>query len=281
MLDGTTVRDRGQDGYYVEYQGAFDDRFFLSLGARYDDNEDFGSHTSSRVSAAYVQDLRVGGALKYRASVGTGFRAPSLFEIAYNAGPFSFPPAAGLPLSEESSGGYDVGVEYDATGGLHLEATYFDQDVEDEIFFDLVGFSGYLQSAGRSKSKGVELGLTAPVGERWEILANWTHNHASDTGDARRLRRPENVGNFGFEYTSPDDVLRLIVNHRVSRDALDIGGTPLDDYEVLDVSLAYSVNNVIELHARVQNAADEAYEEVAGYNTAGRSAYAGVRLRFR
>jgi vitamin B12 transporter len=86
---------------------------------------------------------------------------------------------------------------------------------------------------------------------------------------------------LGLSYTSPDDALRLIVNYRVSRDAIDIGGAPLDDYGVLDVSLAYSVSDAIELHARVQNAADEAYEEVAGYNTAGRSVYAGVRLRFR
>ena len=44
----TTARSsRDQKGYYVEYQGAFDDAFFLSLGARYDDNDDFGSHTSS------------------------------------------------------------------------------------------------------------------------------------------------------------------------------------------------------------------------------------------
>ena len=40
--------------------------------------------------------------LKYRASVGNGFRAPSLFEIAYNRGPFSFPPAAGFVLTEEN-----------------------------------------------------------------------------------------------------------------------------------------------------------------------------------
>ncbi|HJR68749.1 MAG TPA: TonB-dependent receptor, partial [Gammaproteobacteria bacterium] len=280
-VDGDAALERDQDGYYVEYQGAFAERFFVSLGARYDDNDDFGSHTSSRLSAAYVQDLGISGALKYRATLGTGFRAPSLFEIAYNAGPFAFPPAAGFPLIEESSRGYDVGVEYDATNGLHLEATYFDQELEDQIFFDLIGFSGYLQSAGTSTSKGVELGFTAPVGERWEILANWTHNDAGDTGDARRLRTPENLGNVGFRYGSADDALRLIVNYRVSRDAIDIGDAPLDDYGVLDVSLAYSVSNVVELYARVQNAADETYQEVIGYNTAGRSAYAGVRLRFR
>jgi vitamin B12 transporter len=278
---GGAPLDRNQDGYYVEYQGAFAGRLFLSLGARYDDNEDFGSHTSSRLSAAYVQDLGSSGTLKYRASLGTGFRAPSLFEIAYNGGPFAFPPAAGLRLVEESSRGYDVGVEYDAAGGVHLEATYFDQRIEDQIFFDLVGFSGYLQSPGTSTSKGVELGATMPVGERWEVLANWTHNDAVDTGNVPRLRCPENMGNFGFGYSSPDETFRLIVNYRVARDAVDIGSAPLDDYEVLDVSLAYSLNGTVELYGRVQNAADKNYQEVVAYNSAGRSAYAGIRLRFR
>ena len=36
------------------------------------------------MSLAYVQDLDSSRSLKYRASVGNGFRAPSLFEIAYN-----------------------------------------------------------------------------------------------------------------------------------------------------------------------------------------------------
>jgi vitamin B12 transporter len=280
-VNGGADLERDQDGYYVEYQGAFAEGLFVSLGARYDDNEDFGSHTSRRLSAAYVQDLGDGGTLKYRASIGTGFRAPSLFEIAYNGGPFAFPPAAGLRLSEESSRGFDVGVDYDAMAGLHLEATYFDQAIEDEIFFDLVGFSGYLQSAGKTTSKGVELGLTAPVGERWEVLANWTRNDAADSRSAQRLRCPENFGNLGFAYTSDDDALRIIVNYRVARDAIDIGGVPLDDYEVLDVSAAYSVTDNVEIFARVGNAADLIYEEVDGYNAARRSAYAGVRLRFR
>ena len=42
-------------------------------------------------------------------------------------------------------------------GGLYLEAVYFDQRVENDIFFDLAGFSGYLQDDGESSSHGVEL----------------------------------------------------------------------------------------------------------------------------
>ena len=130
LTDSTGPQSRDQNGYYFEYQGAFDDNLFLSLGARYDDNDDFGSSTSSRLSLAYVQDLAADRSLKYRASVGTGFRAPSLFEVATNRAAV-FPPAAGTVLTEETSQGYDVGLEYDA-GGFHVEATYFDQQIEDE-----------------------------------------------------------------------------------------------------------------------------------------------------
>jgi vitamin B12 transporter len=53
----------------------------------------------------------------------------------------------------------------------------------------------------------------------------------------------------------------------------------LDDYEVLDVSARFALNDTVELFGRVQNAADETYQELRGYNTAERSAYAGIRLR--
>jgi vitamin B12 transporter len=271
---------RDQQGYYFEYEGAFDDRFFLTIGARLDDSEDFGEHTSSRVSAAYVQDIGAGRSLKYRASYGTGFRAPSLYEISYNEGPFSFPPAAGLKLSEETSGGYDVGIEVDGGSGLHVEVTYFDQQIEDEIYFDLDTFSGYLQSPGRSQSTGVEVAAVVPLGERVDLDVNYMHNNAENSTNEQRLRRPKDVANLGIVYRSQNDRFGFIANYRLSRNAVDVGGLALDDYSVLDLSVRYAISDVVEVFGRIQNAADEQYQEVVGYNTAGRSAYAGVRLRF-
>jgi vitamin B12 transporter len=279
LIDDDGPSNREQKGYYLEYQGALADTFFLSLGARYDDNDAFGSHTSSRLALAYVQDLGSGSSFKYRASVGTGFRAPSLYELAYNTGPFAFPPAAGLALTEESSQGYDVGIEYDAAN-VHFEVTYFDQEIEDEIFFDLVGFSGYLQSTGTSTSKGVEVAADIPLGEYWSLVANWTRNDAVDALGQPRLRRPETLVNVGLEYRAPQERLNFILNYRVARDSIDVDGIALDDYEVYDLSLTYALSEGFELFGRVQNATDEVYQEVVGYNTAERSAYGGVRLRF-
>lgn len=279
LIDDDGPSSRDQKGYYFEYQGALADAFFISLGARYDDNDAFGSHTSSRLSLAYVQDLGADSSLKYRASVGTGFRAPSLYELAYNTSPFAFPPAAGLALTEESSQGYDVGIEYDAAN-VHLEVTYFDQEIEDEIFFDLVGFSGYLQSTGISTSKGVEVAAEIPLGERWALVANWTNNEALDATDQPRLRRPENLGNVGLRYRAAAERLNFILNYRVARDSIDVDGVAVDDYEVYDLALTYTLSEGFEFFARVQNATDEVYQEVAGYNTAEQSFYGGVRLRW-
>jgi vitamin B12 transporter len=280
LTDDDGPRSRDQKGYYVEYQGAFNDSLFVSLGARYDDNDDFGSHTSTRLSAAYVQDFGAERSIKYRTSIGTGFRAPSLFEIAYNRGPFSFPPAAGLALTEESSEGFDLGLEYDAANGLHVEVTYFDQEIEDEIFFDLVNFSGYLQSLGTSTSKGVEIGADVPLGERWALLANWTNNDAESVTNEPRLRRPKNLGNLGLRYSGASEKLNFIANYRIARDSVDIGFVELDDYEVLDLSISYDASELLQIYGRVQNATDETYQEVAGFNAAERSMYGGVRLRF-
>jgi vitamin B12 transporter len=280
LVDADGPRSRDQRGVYVEYQGALDDTLFVSLGARYDDNDDFGSHTSSRLSVAYVTDLGSGSSWKYRASVGTGFRAPSLYELAYNAGPFAFPPAAGLALAEETSRGFDLGLEYDAANGLHFELTYFDQDIEDEIFFDLASFAGYLQSTGKSKSKGVELAAVVPLGERWRLLANWTRNDAASSANEQRLRRPKNIGNIGLSYRGAGERFSFIAHYRLARDSIDIGGVALDDYAVLDLAGSYAFGGGLELFGRIENAADEVYQELVGHNTAGRAAYGGLRLNF-
>jgi vitamin B12 transporter len=283
LLDERVTSDtrdrRKQNGVYFEYQGQLANSVFVTAGARRDDSDGFGGHTSSRVSAAIVRDLSAGRALKYRASYGTGFRAPSLFESAYDRGPFSYPPAAGLTLRPEQSRGYDLGIDYDTGKGLHVEATLFVQRITDEVFFDLDTFSGYLQSAGTSESRGLELGASLPLTERLDLLGNLTLNDAEDTENLQRLRRPKRFGNVGVQYAAADK-LHLLVNLRFARDAIDVGGIALPDYEVLDASLVYSLSKSVEVFGRIENAADAAYIEAVGFNTAGRAGYAGVRVRF-
>jgi len=285
--DITTVGneiDRQQLGVYGEFQFGIGEQIFVTAGLRYDDNSDFGKHTSGRVSAAYVQDLASGSSLKYRATYGTGFRAPSLSEVAYNDGPFAFGDAVGIEFSEETSSGYDIGVDYLLSNGAQLQATYFDQRIEDEIFFDLIAFSGYLQESGETESSGIELAVEYPVTDALLATANYTYNETNASTGLTRSRRPERLANLGLTYAALVDRLHVSANLRISKDSFNdvfgVGLVPLEDYQVVDLSAKYRLNQSLELFGRIQNLTDEDYEEVTGFNTADRSVYLGARYNF-
>tara|TARA_R110002110_G_scaffold406421_1_gene626494 strand:+ start:333564 stop:335429 length:1866 start_codon:yes stop_codon:yes gene_type:complete len=277
--DGSIDEERDQQGYYLEVQSDFSELLFITAGARYDDNDDFGSHTSYRVSAAYLM-LVENGELKFRTTYGTGFRAPSLYEISYNDGPFSYAPAAETQLKEETSAGVDVGLSYTRSNGLFLEAVYFDQTVNDEIFFDLQDFSGYLQSNGDSRSRGVELIAEWPVLDGVNVNANYTYNDTEDESGDSRIFRPKHLANAGLTWRTLTDRLRLGINLRLSQDAVNSAGSSLDDYEIIELSASFDLTRGLQIYGRVENLLDEDYQEIPTYNTTGRAAYAGVRYTF-
>lgn len=281
---GGSSLDRYQRGYFVEYQVSPVDALFVTAGLRYDDNDDFGDHVSYRFTSAYLQEFGDGNSLKYHGSYGTGFRAPSLNELAYNDGPWAWGPAASLALDEETSKGFDLGLSYYAASGFELGAIYFNQRIEDEIYFDLINFYGYLQAKGDSKSTGVELFFDYPFAEQWRVFGNATYNDTETPDGAQRIRRPEKIANLGGQFSSADQRFSLIANLRYSAASEDelygVGRLDLDDYVVLDISANYKLTAQAEIYGRIENAGNVDYEEVTGFNTGGSAAYAGLRYSF-
>ncbi|CAA0101914.1 Vitamin B12 transporter BtuB [Halioglobus japonicus] len=275
----TSDESRDQTGYFLEARGSFIDSLYLSAGARYTDNDDFGSKTTYRLGAAYVRQIGDGD-LKVKSTYGTGFRAPSLSEIAFNASPDAFPPAQGTELGAEESKGWDAGIGYYATSGWYVDAVYFDQKVDNEIFFDLVDYSGYLQGDGESSSSGVEITSQIPIGELVTLTGNYTYTDTQDFEGDQRLRTPKNMGNVGILISPWDGRLQFNINYRVARDTADESKGSVDDYEILDLSVTYQVIASLQIYARVENATDEDYEVIPQYNTPGAAGYAGFRYQF-
>ncbi len=272
---------RDNVGYYGEFISDFSESTFLTAGVRLDDNDDFGQHTSFRVSTAHLINFS-DATLKLKASFGTGFRAPSTAEIAYNAGAFASPPASNVQLKEETSRGFELGVEYFLGTTLELEAVYFNQEVEDAIFFDLDLFSGYLQDIGDSKSTGIELIANYAISANWTLQGNVTFNDTERPNGLQRIRRPEYLGNLGVKYLSSNGKLAFNGFFRSSANAVD-GNTvlvPLDDFGVLDINARYQLNKNVEIYVRVENALDEDYQEINDFNSAQRGSYIGARLSF-
>jgi vitamin B12 transporter len=279
MDDGGFDTERDQVGYFLEYQGNVADSLFFTAGARYDDNDDFGSHDTYRLSAAYLLPLAA-RELKLRASWGTGFRAPSLYEIAYNRSAFANPPAAGLALREERSEGYELGLSWGELSELYLEAVYFRQTVENEIFFDLAGFSGYLQGSDGGESSGLELIASLPLPAQFSLQGNYTYNDNETAAGGHRVYRPRHLGNLGLQWQSLSERLGLGLQLRLARGAREADGEALDDYEVLDLNARFALLPDLELYGRVENLLNTRYQEIPTYRTSARAAYAGVRYSF-
>ena len=266
-----STRERDQLGLYAEWQGSIDNNFFYTVGIRNDDNDDFGHYTSYRATTAYLLTLSEGNEVKFKGSYGTGFRAPSLSEIAYNIS------QSGPTLEQETSKGYDLGIELHTNNGLFIEAIYFHQEIEDNISW---GVSNYVQDKGISKSDGVEINSELPIDDNFSILANYTYNDTENSSGLQRIRRPENTINIGLRFATNDNRLKVNLNWRSVEDAQGIGQVSLDDYEVLDINAWYALSDKLEIYTRAENILDEKYEEAIGYNTTAAAVYGGLRYQF-
>jgi vitamin B12 transporter len=281
--EGERRKERDQLGVYAEWQGEVADQFFYTAGLRHDDNDDFGEHTSYRVSAAYVFDLE-GDSLKLKSSYGTGFRAPSLYEIAQNFNFWVAPPAfENPPEKEETSRGFDAGFEYRWHNDSYFEAVYFDQRIEDAIDYDPTT-SGYLQDDGTTFSRGVELTGIYPVTKYFRLISNYTYNDTEKSNGEQRARRPRHIANLGLDFQPIDRVtvhanLRLVKG--IKDDLYPTGQIKLDDYNSFSASINWAATNQLDLYIRGENLLDDDYQEANGYNTAKSAVYVGAKLHFR
>lgn len=274
------ARERDQWGVFGELGAEFDQGLSAGIGLRLDDNDDFGSHLTGRAHGAWETKLSDNRALRLRASYGTGFRAPSLSEEDYNAGPFAFPPASTTNLREERSRGIDLGVQLSAAR-YSGAVTLFSQKIEDEIFFDLTSFAGFLQANGTTKSQGITLRGSFQVTPQLVLSGDYMYNRARTATSEDRLRRPRNSGRLTAEYQH--ESLSVGANLRyvgtVDDEIFGVGRQELDDYVLVDLVGSWQVRPALEVFGRVTNLFDENYQDVAGFRSAGVGVYAGVKMR--
>ncbi|MCF2949915.1 TonB-dependent receptor [Paraglaciecola aquimarina] len=267
---------RYNKGYFIEYQSELIKNWFSTLGVRHDDNDDFGQHTTYRLSSAYIWSI-AGNEVKLRGAYGTGFRAPSLYEIEYNRGPWSYAPASETNLIQEESKGYEVALGLTTEKSGSFELVYFDQTIHNSIYFDLATFSGYLQDTGKSFSKGIEIILDYPIADNWRVYANHTYNKTQDTAGDQRIRRPKNLTNFSVDYAF--NKLTFTGSVRFVRNFTE-GSISLDNYKTFDVSARYQALPELSIYARIENAFDTDYQDVPAFNTSGQAPHIGLKYQF-
>ncbi|MCA0996212.1 TonB-dependent receptor plug domain-containing protein [Alloyangia pacifica] len=258
--------DQDTYGIWAQANWHLSDQIELVTALRHDDHSDFGGKTTGRVSLAYLPSDDV----TLRASVGTGFRAPSLYE-RYNA-------YAGNPdLEPETSLSYELGAEKRFEGGK-ITATLFRTEITDLIEYNYNTWA-YSQVEGTSWMQGVELSGETQITDRLGLAAayTWTDTEDAETGD-RLTRVPLHDLALTLDAAFTDDFSGAFRVRHVA--GVEDTNDSLPDYTVADVNFRYALSDNAELYLRVENLFDEDYQTVTGYGTSDRAAYFGVRGSF-
>ncbi len=243
--------------------------FDTTLGIRYDDHDDFGSKTTWRVATGYT--IKETGT-RFKGSVGTGFKAPSLYQLFDSW-------SGNEDLDAETSLGYDIGVEQSLWNHLIIvDVTWFHNDIDDYIQWVSSGWSGTYQNAGDITTQGVESSVEIYPSDVFDLRLGYTYTDTEDENGARLLRRPLHKGSFEINLHPRDDIqINLNVLYVGERDEVS---ETLDSYTLVNLAAFHQVTENFKGFVRVDNLFDEEYEEVAGYGTAGISGYIGVELSF-
>lgn len=274
-LDGDDY-DASNAAVFAELKATPVEALELSLTLRYDDYSDFDSQLSGRAALSY----QLNDATLVRASLGTGYRAPSLYE---RFGPY----AGSTPLDPEDSLSFDLGVEHSYGDRGSVKATLFWAEIDNLIGFGTgpnclssQAFGCYIQTDGTTETRGIELSGSYAITDRLRLSGAYTLTNTENNGD-RVVRVPRHDFALALE-ADVTDRLQVGVNMTRVADALDGFGTltPLDDYTVWDVSARYDITDAASVYGAIDNIGDESYQTVRGFNAPERTIRFGIETSF-
>lgn len=265
-------------GLYLLDHWEVRDRFFVTAGVRAESHTRSGAALTFRVAPSFVIP---GTGTRLKASLGTGFKSPSLYQLFAPA--TSWGPVGNPDLRPERVTGFDAGVEQRfAADRIVLGLTWFWSGFRDLVDFDFA--SGYV-NVGRARTTGLEASAEARPAEGIRLSASYARLSARDLDAGTDLpRRPRDRFAATAQARLFGRVDLAVAGQWVGRRPdLDFSAVPyqtivLDGYALLDVSLAVPLGPGLELFVRAANILDERYEAVWGYGVPGRTFRTGFRL---
>ena len=295
-LDG--LRSRTNGAVYLQGVSSPERPVHVTIGARLEDNERFGTYLTYRAGAS----ARLARGVRAVASVGTGFKEPSFFEN------FATGFVRGNPdLRPEHSHSWEAGLEYRMPGRVVLRGTYFGQRFVDMIDYNATPAAGEpnYSNVARASADGVELGAQLMPEPRFTVSASYTYLSATvtrsgfDSSSGALLaagqplvRRPKHSAWLDFTYAAVHrGTVSLAVAYVGERQDRDFSSpssprVPLPSYvrvdcaAELDVVVARGSAPGFAISGRVDNLLDHPYEEVKNFPARRRAVFVGGELRF-
>lgn len=262
-------QDRDVDILRAGYLGRLG-RHSAQLNARSEDYSDFGK--ADTYFAGYGFDLT--DAWRLTASAGSAFRAPTFHDL------FGF---GGDPaLKPERARTQELGVQW-ASGPHRARLVAFDTEYQDAITFDLATFT--VRNVREASVEGAELsydGVLAGFDLRASLTSQRAIEREPNAQPLPAIRRAKAHGALSAH--------RAFGAWRLGGEVLSSGPRPDNDiqtfarvelagYTVVNLMARYQFDRHLYVAARLENALDEEYNLVDGYNTAGRGFFVSIGWR--
>ncbi len=236
------------------------------VAARYTDDEIFGDETTWDTTLGY----RFTDSTNVYVSAGTGFKAPSFFDL------FGF---GGNPdLDPEKSTNYEVGIKHRISTGNNLSVTAFQNEIDDLIsYVDPDGFFGLLPgqniNVDKARIRGVELEYRYAIGN-WsgQVSASYQDPEDRTTGD-QLARRAKKSFATTLDYHSGPYQFGGSFLATGEREDSPFNSTKLGGYGVLDLNASKTISKNLTTRARLENAFDKDYQTAEGFKTQGRAVF--------
>lgn len=257
-------------GVYLQDQLSLFDTWHSTFGVRVDDHSKFGTEATYRFTTSYLikqSDTRLKG------SYGTGFKAPSLYQLYSSYG--------SPDLKPDKSIGWDLGVEQGlAFMKTTLGATWFRNEYSQMIDFDMTTWK--YTNVAKAHSQGLELTAALQPLDNLGLKATYTYTATKDDiSGAQLARRPKNKLTFDANYRLMQKAnLNLGLVYVGTRYSDTANTLKMKDYLLVNLAGSYDVSKNLQLFGRIDNLFDRQYEEVAGYGAPGIGAYGGVKVSF-
>lgn len=274
-ISASTTIDSG----YAELLSNPFTNFNSALSVRYDDNDRFGSKVTYRIAPTYFIEATD---TKLEASVGTGFKGPTLSELFQNFPSFNF---LGNPdLKAETSTGYDAGFEqFLLQKRLWFGATYYYINIKN-LIDDNATFMSFA-NVGSAHTDGMESFIAYMPIRTLTLRLDYTYTDARDDVLHQELqRRPRNKWNFDARWQATEqlsmdlDLVSISSFIDVNRDA-SITRLTAPGYTTVDVAANYDLTKNLTVYGRITNIGDEQYQDPTGFLRPGRGFFIGIKAK--
>lgn len=261
---------RNNKGGFLEYQFQSGKTTF-NAGLRRDDNEQFGDHDTYNIGLGYPLNSK----MRFVASYGTAFKAPSFNELYY-------PGYGNSNLDPEESKSFELGLKGQQFNyRWFLSAYYTKIDKLIATNFDETISHYFADNINTAKIKGVDFSFNWHNKTGWEFNTNLSWLKPEDDVTGKILPRRAKT-TFKAELAEKRGNGRLGLSLLAQSHRYDDAANTqrLGGYGIFNATYEHNFSKRWSLRVRLENILDKTYETARFYNTQGRFWFASFHVQY-